>query len=169
MKQLLTICSAVMLFAACKKSTSSGSSVQAGGGGNISHVGGATEDHKASGAGCKDTVWLPPDTYAFAGNTFYVDSGYVATGEGIVAAIDGAPQIKFNNSYYSIIKDSTAYFPTYLSASNSYSYDGNGMMSFNSYTTYSVVGYRLCSKTEVYSMTEYGSYGNNRLVLYRNL
>ena len=170
MRRLFVISICLLLFASCKKSGSADSAASPPGGGTTYSPGVAKENHKASGSSCKDTTWLILNNYSFAGNTFYVDSGYIKAGNGIVAAISGSPEIRFlNDSSYSVIKDSTDYFPSYLSSKNYYNYDGNVTISFNTYTFYSIVGYILCRKTVVYNMTQYSSYGNNKLTLYRNL
>lgn len=155
----------------CKKSTDTEDDTGSSGGSNTTtQPGGADKDNKASGKNCTDTVWITAGNYKFTGYTFYVDRGYVLTGNGIVAAISGSPEIKFNtDSTYSVIKDSTSYFASYLSNINQYRYDGLDTLSFNSYTQYHIVGYKLCGKTEVYRMTQYNWNDlYNRLDIYRN-
>lgn len=156
------------LVLSCKKSTTSEDDSSNGGGGSTTtQPGGAESDHKSSGKDCKDTTGT--SEINFSGYTFYVDSGYVVTGNGIVAAIKGSPQIQFLDGYYRIIQDSSSYFPSYLSQNNTYRVSGD-TLEFNSYTQYIIKSYILCQKTLVYDMTEFGWNNlNNRLVLYRNL
>lgn len=163
------MCMLLLISLSCKKSTVNDDETESSGGSTTKQPGGA-EDNKASGKNCSDTVWIAAGNFKFAGFTFYVDSGYVQTGNGIVAAISGSPEIKFSSdSTYSVIKDSTSYFPSYLSSINQYRYDGLDTIHFNAYTQYHIVGYKLCGKTEVYRMTQY-NWNNlyNRLDIYRN-
>lgn len=156
------------VYLSCSKSNaSSGSTANNGGGNNTIPPGAASSNHMAAGTTCgsRDTS----SNISLSGYTFYVDSGYVRTGDGIVSAISGSPQIQFSDGSYRVVQDSSSYFPSYLSGNNTYQLIGDTLV-FNSYTKYIITAYTLCQKTLVYDMIQYTSYGlYNRLVLYRNL